>query len=296
MSWIELHIKTSGPHAEDISHLLSQQGAAAVTLHDGGNQPILEPTQTTPRIWEKTIVVGLFDIDFPLESLIADLEDNQQLGLIEDFKIMTIPDKDWIRESLDSFKPLPFGKKLWICPSWHTPPDPQAVNVVLDPGVAFGTGTHATTALCLEWLAESPVQGKKVIDYGCGSGILGIAALKLGALSVDAVDHDADALKTAMENAAQNNLHPTDFTTYLPDQAPKGSYDLILANILANPLIRLAPLFANLTQPGGQIVLSGILLDQSEDIINAYKPWYTMQQPVSKGEWVRIVGVRSNNN
>lgn len=296
MPWIELHITTSAKHANELSDQLTSLGAKAVTFKDGGNQPIYEPSHSTPRVWEETIVTGLFAFEYPLSSVITHLENDQKEGLITHFQLKEMADEDWVRASLDSFKPMKFGKRLWICPSWQTPPDQQGINIILDPGLAFGTGTHPTTALCLEWLAENIHSEQWVIDYGCGSGILGIAALKLGAVEVAAVDHDPQALETAKENGIQNNLYPPNFTTFFPDELIKKQADLIIANILAKPLIELAETFAKLTKLNGKIILSGILKGHIEDVIDAYKPWYTMQQPVSKEEWVRLVGIRSNNN
>lgn len=288
MSWTELHITTTADQVDKLSDQLSEFGASAITFHDGGNQPIFEPSKTTPRIWEKTVVVGLFDSQLDLTTLVHQLA-------IYDVQTVEVADEDWVRRSLDSFIPMKFGKKLWVCPSWQTPPEPEAINLVLDPGLAFGTGSHPTTSLCLEWLDKNIQAEQDVIDYGCGSGILGIAALKLGAKQVFAVDNDELALETAAQNSEQNNLYPPVFTTFLPENLPIMQADLVIANILAQPLIDLAPKLAALTRPGGNILLSGILSDQVESINIAYKHWYSMQQPVYKGEWVSLVGIRANN-
>lgn len=289
MPWKELHITTTADKADAISDQLSDFGANAVTFRDGGDDPIFEPSASTPRIWAKTIVIGLFDSETDTLPLLAKLNNY-------DISVIDIPDEDWVRRSLDSFKPMKFGKKLWVCPSWQAPPDPHAINLILDPGLAFGTGSHPTTSLCLEWLEENIQSEQLVIDYGCGSGILGIAALKLGAKKVFAVDNDPQALESAAHNSQQNDLHPDVFTTYLPENLPSSlKADLVIANILAAPLIELAPKLALLTSLGGKILLSGILYDQVESINNAYKNWYIMQHPISKGEWVSLVGIRANN-
>jgi ribosomal protein L11 methyltransferase len=290
MPWKELHITTAADKADAISDQLSDFGANAVTFRDGGDDPIIEPSASTPRIWAKTIVIGLFDSETDISPLLAELNNY-------DITIIDIPDEDWVRRSLDSFKPMKFGKKLWVCPSWQAPPDPNAINLTLDPGLAFGTGSHPTTSLCLEWLEENIPSEQQVIDYGCGSGILGIAALKLGAKKVFAVDNDPQALESATQNSQQNGFHPTVFTTFLPEDLPTTDIkaDLVIANILAAPLIELAPKLASLTILGGKILLSGILYDQVESINNAYKNWYIMQHPISKGEWVSLVGIRANS-
>ncbi len=288
MPWKELHITTTADKADEISDQLSAFGANAVTFRDAGDDPIFEPSPSTPRMWAKTIVIGLFDNTLDLSPLIKQLGD-QTMHMVD------IPDEDWVRRSLDSFNPMKFGQKLWVCPSWQTPPEPNAINLILDPGLAFGTGSHPTTSLCLEWLEANIPSEYQVIDYGCGSGILGIAALKLGAKKVFAIDHDPQALEAAIHNSEQNACHPTVFTTFLPENTPDIKADLVIANILAQPLIALAPTLASLTRVGGKILLSGILINQIESINKAYKNWYIMLHPVSKGEWVSLVGIRANN-
>jgi ribosomal protein L11 methyltransferase len=290
MPWIEFHITTSEEYVSELSEQLTHFGAVAVTLHDGGNQPILEPTKDTPLIWKKTVVVGLFTHDIALNPILAYLEAQQSQAIIQEFSTQEVADQDWVRLSLDSFKPTSFGRRLWITPSWQTPPVPDAMNVILDPGLAFGTGTHATTALCLEWLDQHIDSQKLVIDYGTGSGILGISALKLGAEQVFAVDHDVEALHTAKENGIQNQLLPPVWMTYLPHELPQIKADLIIANILSQPLMSFASLFASLTQKGGKIVLSGILAEDAEMVLNTYRAYYIMQEPIYRDDWVLLVG------
>ncbi len=295
MSWIELEITASEEHVSDLSEQLSTFGAVAVTLHDGGDRPILEPTKTTPIIWKKTVIIGLFTNDIELTPILSYFEQQKTEGTIQELSVKEIADQDWVRLSLDTFKPMHFGNRLWVSPSWQTLPKPDAVNVILDPGLAFGTGTHATTSLCLEWLDQNIQSEKLVIDYGTGSGILGISALKLGAKQVFAVDNDPDALITARENGEQNQLFPPAFITYLPNELPEAKADLIIANILTQPLLTLAPLFAKLSQPGGKIVLSGILRVDAEKIFDAYSKNYTMQKPIFKDDWALLVGTRDIN-
>lgn len=289
MAWIELHITTSASKAPLLSEALSACGASAVTFHDGGNQPIDEPTQTTPRIWEQTIVIGLFEkADWQVDF------ETHFSAFGNEIAVKEVADTDWVRQSLDRFQPMRFGKRLWICPSWQTPVESEAVNVILDPGLAFGTGSHPTTALCLEWI-EQNIIGGTVIDYGCGSGILGIAAYKLGASRVYAVDNDPEALAVARENAKQNGIQCADFITLSPGEALPAT-DFVIANILAGPLTELSEHLSSLTKPDGYLILSGILAEQAQNISKSYGLWYNMKHPVFKEEWALLEGIRANNN
>lgn len=292
MPWIEAHVTTPGEHADELSDQLIELGAQAITYQDAGNHPIFEPTADTPRIWHETVVVGLFDSEQSMEPVVQFLEAEQALGIFNHFHLHHVADEDWVRRSLDSFKPIQCGKRLWICPSWHTPPAPDSINVILDPGLAFGTGTHPTTALCLQWLDENISGEQEVIDYGCGSGILAIAALKLGAKHAICVDHDPEALKATHENAQANHLTPEQLETLLPTEHLSTQADLLIANILAQPLMELAPLFANLTRSGSKIVLSGILKNQANDVVKAYNPWFNIEKLLEKEEWICLAGVR----
>jgi len=287
MAWTELHIATSAELANDLSDQLSELGAVAVTFQDGGDQPIFEPTPETPRLWHKTIVVALFERDHSMDSVFEFLKGKYP------FEQKEIEDEDWERRCLDSFQPLSFGKRLWICPSWHTPPDKGAVNVILDPGLAFGTGTHPTTSLCLEWLDANINDQNLILDYGCGSGILAISALKLGAKKALCVDNDSQALESTRENAERNSISSAQLQTFLPDQLDKTEADVLLANILAQPLIDLAPTFNILTKKWCKIVLSGILCDQVERVMNAYKPWFEMKEPIYKDGWALLEGIKT---
>lgn len=292
MAWTEFHITVSAEHADSLSHQLSLLGAEAVTFKDAGDQPLYEPAPDTARVWNETVVIGLFGHEQPVAPLVNYLEEQRDLGTIKHFRVEKIEDEDWVRRSLDQFKPLQFGSRLWICPSWIDSPDPAKVNVILDPGLAFGTGTHPTTALCLEWLDANIHSQPLVIDYGCGSGILALAALKLGAKEVRAVDNDPQALEATARNGEQNGLCSPVLTTYLPNELPHQQADLIIANILARPLIELAPVFAELVKIGGKILLSGILNVQTEEVIQAYSRWFLMQPAVYKEEWARLEGTR----
>ena len=193
---------------------------------------------------------------------------------------------------MDNFAPRQFGKRLWICPSWQSPPDPEAINILLDPGMAFGTGSHATTALCLRWLEQADLRDKAVIDYGCGSGILAIAAARLGADKIHAVDNDPQAIAATVDNSLRNDIPLHKITAYLPKALPKLQADFLLANILAEPLHELADQFANLVKPKGKIVLSGILEEQTEPLIARYGRWFSLDSPMTEDGWVRLSGSR----
>ncbi len=291
MPWLQLKFDSPANQAEQISELLSSLGAAAVTFEDGADQPLFEPDPGETKLWNNTLIIGLFDANDDMPAIIDELKSALGPQAPQQFRINPVEDKDWERAWMDNFKPIKFGQNLWICPSWHTPDDPDAVNIMLDPGLAFGTGTHPTTALCLEWLDSHPPKDLDVIDYGCGSGILAIAAALLGAKHIDAVDHDPQAILATQDNAKKNNVNAK-INALLPNQFEAEQADLILANILANPLLELAPHFADIVKSGGQIVLSGILAEQAQQIIQRYSTWFELQPPMQQQEWVRIDGKR----
>lgn len=294
MAWIELHINTTAKHADKIGSHLTANGAQALTLKDAGNVPVFGMAfNRTPPLWPETTIVGLFDDNNDLTSVTDYLAQEQAAGHLQNFTVQPLPDEDWERRCLDSFQPICFGKRLWVCPSWHTPPDPNAVNVILDPGLAFGTGTHATTSVCLDWLDASFEAGQTVIDYGCGSGVLAIAALKLGASHAIAVDLDPKALIATEENAKANHLSPDSLEIYASTAfEPTQKVDLVMANILAQPLIQLGPLLASYVKPLGRILLSGILIEQADKISQTYSQWFNMEVPVFKEEWAFLTGIR----
>lgn len=295
MAWIEAHISTTSAEVAALSDLLTQAGAAAITLYDGGDQPIYEPERDALILWDKAILIGLFDAEIQLEPLRVELTQAKIQGLLNQFEFKKVAEENWVQKSLADFKPLAFGKRLWVCPSWEPLVDPQAVNIILDPGMAFGTGTHPTTALCLEWLDRHfSDRDHTILDYGCGSGILGIASLKLGGKELYLVDHDPDALDAAAANAERNGLTPTQFHTAFPTELPAIKVDLLLANILKGPLITLAETFAKLTKPHGKLLLSGILSHQTDDLIEAYRPWFHLQVYDFKSDWVSLLGIRQS--
>lgn len=295
MPWIQLQIPADPETADQLEDLLMDMGADAVSMADAADQPLYEPDPGTTPLWHQTSVTGLFDSTRDIEQLTGDLRSawhQQTQQSLPDIDVTLVEDKDWVRSWMDDFTPLRFGERLWIVPSWHDAPDPDAANLLLDPGLAFGTGTHATTALCLEWLDGHAVAGKQIIDYGCGSGILGLAALLLGATHVIGVDTDAQALEASRENARRNAVPDDQIDLYLPGQEPDTRAEIMLANILAQPLISLASKLAGKVVDGGDIVLSGILAHQARTVMEAYEPWFIMDEPETRDEWVRLTGRR----
>jgi ribosomal protein L11 methyltransferase len=292
MPWIQLIFETEESQTQTLSDALTELGALAVTLQDGANQPLFEPPPGTTPLWSQTRVVGLFDANIDIEHLTQKLSAHLAPRPLPAWRAEPLEDKDWEREWMDNYQPIRFGERLWIVPSWHTPPHPEAVNILLDPGLAFGTGTHPTTALCLEWLDAHLQPGIDVIDYGCGSGILAIAALLLGAEKAIAVDNDPQALLATRNNAEHNGVLQH-LVIAAPAQLGTPCVDLLLANILAQPLIELAAHFANLVKPGGQIVLSGILREQADSVSSAYTPWFDMAPATVREDWVRLSGRRT---
>ena len=289
MAWIQLRALTDASHAEPLSDLLSQLGAGAVTFMDADDHPILEPAPGEIRYWPNTWVIGLFEADCDTAALAARIEQSLLFPHIRRYKFEQLEDKDWEREWMENFKPMRFGRRLWICPSWHQAPDPDAVNVMLDPGLAFGTGSHATTALCLEWLDSQPLENKTVVDFGCGSGILAIAALKLGAARVIGIDIDPQALQASADNARRNHVADR-LALYLPDQAPAIEADVLVANILAEPLRQLQPAITALLRPGGRLALSGILAHQAADIRQRYQHQCDMDEAIIRDDWAMLGG------
>lgn len=296
MPWLQVKIATTPTLAENFEDLLLDSGALSVTYQDTQDQPIYEPELGTTPLWRNTTISALFDAQNDMQALRTQLNDacnnSEMQASIDSLSIEILEDKDWERQWMKSYKPMQFGNRLWVCPSWCDVPDPNAVNLMLDPGLAFGTGTHPTTELCLRWLDSIDVKDQEITDYGCGSGILGIAALLLGAKSVLAVDIDSQALQATQTNLSRNNLAPTRLSTYLPENAPQRETQILVANILSGPLVELAPLIAQRVSHKGLIALSGLLAEQQQEIINAYSPWFILDQAVLLDGWIRVTGVR----
>ncbi|OGS97175.1 MAG: ribosomal protein L11 methyltransferase [Gallionellales bacterium RIFCSPLOWO2_02_FULL_57_47] len=296
MPWLTLVVDTDAQHAEALSDALLELGALSVDLLDADagtpdEQAIFgEPGEPPPGVWQHNRVSALFDADRDVPAILRQAAGSIGLEQIPEHRIETLADNDWVRLTQSQFEPIRISARLWIVPTWHTPSDPEAINIVLDPGLAFGTGSHPTTRLCLRWLDNNLQGGESVLDYGCGSGILAIAALKLGAAHAVGIDVDSQAVISSRDNAAANRVGNVQF--YLPDNAPPATYDLVVANILTNPLRMLAPLLANATRPGGQIVLSGILEEQAPDMMNIYQQWFDLNAPIFEDGWACLSGRR----
>ncbi len=291
MHWIQISTPTDSDHAERVENAMTSLGALAVTLGDAADQPLFEPAPGATPLWETIQVVGLFEANAPIASITGQLRTlcgSHPCRL----KVEILEDKDWSRELMEHFKPIRFGRRLWICPTWTEPPDPGAVNLMLDPGMAFGTGTHPTTGLCLEWLERQALQGSTLIDYGCGSGVLAIAALLLGCRHAWATDIDPQAIAATLRNAALNHVSPNRLEVALPDAISLPVADIVMANILAGPLLELAPELAARCRAGGTIVLSGLLANQAEAVQQAYASWFTIANPLARDGWVLLAGNR----
>lgn len=288
--WLQLEFALGELDAERVQAALEALDALAVTLADAADDPIYEPPPGATPLWQRSRVTALFDPRSDRAALIALLEIALDAKLPQP-RWSGLADRDWAREWLKDFKPMRFGRRLWVVPTAYAVPEPAAVNLVLDPGLAFGTGTHPTTALCLEWLDAQALAGKSVLDYGCGSGILAIAAALLGATAVTAVDLDPQALTATAENAERNGVAGR-LRIGPPEAAGAGRFDALVANILAGPLVALAPTLMARAAPGAPFALSGILAEQAAEVAAAYAPFATMAPPVARGDWVRLDGVR----
>jgi ribosomal protein L11 methyltransferase len=287
----QLTVLAAGNQVELLEELLFLADAQAVTLVDDGDAPIFEPPVGSHPVWPQTQVQALFYDLRPNSEILSDLATyfHRANLLIELPKELTpLPDQDWVRASLDQFQPIKIGG-FWVKPSWNEDPIPPNLTVLnLDPGLAFGTGMHPTTQLCLEWLSANDLSGQTVMDFGCGSGILGVAAGCLGASQITGLDIDPQALLATEHNASLNDLV---VETLLPDQTPSCTFDVVVANILANPLIDLADTLNNLTQPGGKIIMAG-LLDEQADHVRAAYPNIHFDADVSKEGWTRLSGTK----
>ncbi len=291
MPWLQLNIITNRDAATTIEAALGKTSAVSITFQDNADQPILEPGLGETPLWDSTKVTALYDAGVNTKAITQQL--GEQLGdIFQQHQWEQLEDKDWEREWMQNYQPIQCGEKLWICPSWLTPPDPAATNLMLDPGLAFGTGTHPTTFLCMQWLAEQDFSGKRVVDYGCGSGILAITTLLLGAESAIGVDIDPQALLATRDNAQRNQVPSAKIPVYLPKACPKEPADIVVANILAGPLAELAPTLSALTVPGGKLCLSGILASQAEIVMQAYTAEFDFDPIVEEENWVRLTATK----
>lgn len=284
--WYQLNIECADQASiEGITEALEELAALSVTLTDKNDNPVLEPAPGTTPLWPEVVIQALFAQREEAE------ECWQQLVAIYPFlssHIESIPDQDWQNVWMDEFKPLSFGQRLWICPSWHSPPDPDAVNLFLDPGLAFGTGTHPTTSLCLSWLEQADLNDARLIDYGCGSGILALAAIKLGATEVQAVDIDEQALQATKNNARANHIADKKLSVSAPEHLQISS-DILMANILLAPLIDLKERFYQLINKQGLLVVSGLLQEQTDSLIASYQSHFSHQHSSFLDGWALLI-------
>ena len=295
MPWVSLIVETSAENAERLSDALLALGAVSVSVTDADagspdEKPMFgEPGEPVTGSWDRNVVSALCKLDTDCGGLLAAAAERAGLAGAPAFRTARVEDEDWVQASQAQFGPIRVAERLWIVPSWCEPPDPDAVTIVLDPGLAFGTGSHPTTGLCIDWLARHVRGGEHVLDYGCGSGILAIAAMRLGAGTALGVDIDPDAVTAARANAARNDAAARFQDTFAPLDM---NADLVVANILANPLKVLAPLLARHTRHGGRIALAGLLAPQAEDVSGAYAPWFDMSVFGSREDWIVLEGVR----
>ncbi len=295
MSWLTLSIHADAQYAEALSEALWEQGALSVDMLDADadtpdEQAIFgEPGEPVNAVWQHNLLNALFDNDAPVTDILQTCCTNLGISPLPPHKIASLEESDWVRLTQAQFDPIRISDRLWIVPTWHTPSDPAAINITLDPGLAFGTGSHPTTRLCLRWLDSNLQGGESMLDYGCGSGILAIAGMKLGAASAIGVDVDIQAVQASYDNAAANKVSAG---FYLPDNIALAEYDVVVANILTNPLRALAPLLAAATRSGGRIVLSGILSEQAEEIMRIYAQWFDIKPSATEDGWVCLAGVK----
>jgi ribosomal protein L11 methyltransferase len=294
MAWLSVSFEVPVADVEAVSDALIEAGAASVEVVDAdagsaAEQPVFaEPGAGTPRGWRRSRIAALVAEDADAQALVAAA--CAQAGITPPLhRTDRVVEQDWVRASRDQFAPIRISPRLWIVPSWHEPPDPGAINLLLDPGLAFGTGGHPTTRLCLAWLESEIRGGEAVLDYGCGSGILAIAAMKLGAGRADGVDIDDQALVAARANAIHNQVQ---VSFHSAAGAIRKPAQIVVANILAHPLIVLAPLIARLTARGGRLALAGLLAEQADEVRAAYRPWFDFDAPVHEEGWMLLSGAR----
>ncbi len=289
MPFLQVTLEIGGSNPEPYEDAFVELGAVSVTLEDAADDPVLEPAPGETPLWPTVRLLALFDGDADADAIAGTIS-RLFPGVVAP-RLAAVEDKAWEREWLKDFRPMRFGRRLWVCPGGQAAGEADAIRVELDPGLAFGTGTHPTTAMCLEWLDGQDLRGRALVDYGCGSGILAIAALKLGAASVRAVDIDPQAITAARENATRNGISSGLTVTDEPG-LPARSADVLVANILAGPLVDLAPGFAAAIPAGGSIALSGVLAEQVDVVTAAYRPWFDIALTAAREGWGLIGGRR----
>lgn len=295
MPWLQLRLDTHPDEIERLEDLMLATGAVAVTMEDNADEPVLEPGVGETPLWGHIRLTGLYDAGTDMHNVLAKFP----VGSIENsnHRIEILEDKNWEREWMQHYRPMKFGDQLWVCPSWIEPPDPNAITLLLDPGLAFGTGTHPTTSLCLSQIAQASLAGKHIVDYGCGSGILGVATLKLGAKHVLGVDNDPQALIASRDNARRNGIADSALKLGLPGEVElqplAGTIDLVIANILAGPLMDLSDTLIDLLKPGAVLLLSGLIEDQAETLISHYSDRISLTVAGQLDGWICLRGVLS---
>jgi ribosomal protein L11 methyltransferase len=302
MSWTEIVIDIEREHAEALSDALMDAGALSVSVEDADQgteqeqpmfgEPGMEPSETA---WEHSRVVALTEVDADQATIVAEAAGAIGLAIVPAYATRPVADEDWVRLTQSQFAPIHIGKNIWVVPSWHQAPDPDGLILELDPGLAFGTGSHPTTRLCMEWLEAHPAPGKTVLDYGCGSGILAMVAKKLGAGDVAGVDIDPQAIESARENAVRNDCQidyylPDSFAASAKPQHATGRFDIVVANILSSPLKLMAPMLSGRVAPGGALILSGVLARQAEEVAAAYAPFIKLGVWAEQDGWVALHG------
>jgi ribosomal protein L11 methyltransferase len=292
MTWHQISVITNKETAPSLADLFSDLGAVSVTYMDAEDEPVYEPGIGETVIWSNTEVVALFEMEADPELVASVVKMKFQPELLRDWRLERIEDQQWERAWMEYYHPMKFAGKLWVCPTGQEQTEPGTVCLTLDPGLAFGTGTHPTTALCLQWLASHDLTGKTVIDYGCGSGILAVASILLGAHEAYAVDIDPQALTATENNAIKNNVRDK-IHCLLPEQLPALQADVLLANILAKPLCDLSERICALLAPEGQLILSGILQEQTQSVIEAYQKTIRFSAPVQQEDWILLSGAKS---
>lgn len=295
MAWQSVSFLTDAAHAEDVCDALLDQGALSASIEDAdagteAEKPQFgEPGTVNAPGWDNSRILALFEPDADVATLIEAACRSVGLDQMPLLTVAPLEEQNWVQLTQAQFDPIPISGRLWIVPSWHEAPDPAAINLILDPGMAFGTGSHPTTRLCLEWLEAQVKPGCSLLDYGCGSGILAIAGARLGAATVDGVDIDPQAVEAARLNAERNQVQATFVDSA---QALEGRYDLVVANILSNPLRLLAPALCAHVRSGGRLALSGILSSQAEEIMAIYAPWIALTLAGCRDDWVCLAGVK----
>ena len=292
MAWLQLRLDTSPGQVERLEGLLLATGAVAVTLEDNADQPVLEPGVGETPLWGQTPLTGLYPADTDMATVLRAFPEEELAAARH--RVEILEDRDWEREWMQHYQPMQFGRRLWVCPSWLNPPDPDAVNLLLDPGLAFGTGTHPTTALCLGALDAMDLRGITAVDYGCGSGILAAAALKLGARQVLAVDNDPQALVATRENAARNGIAQAALEIAAPESVDWAGWahhaDLVIANILAGPLMELSGVLLRFMRPGSTLLLSGLLMSQADALRTHYADRLSLRVAAERENWICLLG------